>query len=91
MKITCLEWDEANIAHIARHGFDPEELEEAVFDYPGVWERGRSGRYYLLSRFLSGRYIFAVFEYLENGWARPVTARNMTETEKHRYEKRCGK
>lgn len=91
MKITSLEWDEANIAHIARHNISPEELEEAVFDHPGIWERGRTGRYYLLSRTLSGNYIFAVFEYLKNGLARPVTARDMIDTEKRRYEKRCGK
>ncbi|MDF9407779.1 BrnT family toxin [Pelotomaculum isophthalicicum JI] len=91
MKITSLEWDAANITHIARHNISPEELEEAVYDNPGIWERGRTGRYYLLSRTLSGRYIFAVFEYMKNGLARPVTARDMTDTEHRRYERRCGK
>jgi uncharacterized DUF497 family protein len=91
VSITALDWDEGNITHIARHNIDPQELEEAVFDHPGVWERGRNDRYYLLSRSVSGRYIFAVFAYLKQGFARPVTARDMIETEKHRYEKRCGK
>jgi uncharacterized DUF497 family protein len=90
LRIISLEWDTANITHVARHNINPDELEEAVFDHHGLWERGRTGRYYLLSRSLSGRYIFAVFEYLKNGLARPITARDMTVTEKRRYERRRG-
>lgn len=35
-KVLEFEWDEANIAHIAKHGVLPKEVEEAFFDKHNV-------------------------------------------------------
>lgn len=65
------EWDDRNAGHmLARHNVMPDEVEEAAFDGPAVWERGRTGSYYLLSRTEAGRYLFVVVKYLGQGRAR---------------------
>ena len=38
------DWDEANVAHIARHGITPEECEEAYQNGPMVIEHQRRKR-----------------------------------------------
>lgn len=89
--ITEFEWDEGNIGHmLARHNVIPDEVEEAAFDGPTVWERGGNGRYYLLSQTLAGRYLFIVIEYHGQGRARAITARDMTPTERRRWNRRRG-
>ncbi len=91
MIITEFEWDHRNVGHmLSRHNVTPEEVEEAAFDGPAVWERGRTGRYYLLSRTVSGRFLFVVVAYLGRGKARAITARNMTDREKRRWRKKRG-
>ncbi len=87
--ITEFEWDARNVGHmLARHNVTPEEVEEAAFSGPSIWERGRTGRYYLLSRTDAGRYLFVVVEFLGHGRARAITARDMTETERRRWRRR---
>lgn len=89
-------WRADRIEHIARHGLTPEEVEEAVFDDPDrTMLRGpRSERdrtrsiYYLYGRTGAGRYLQVVLLDLGRGLALPVTARDMTQTERHRYEGR---
>lgn len=61
------EWDEDNIDHIARHGVEPEEVEEIVYEdcYPSLIVRGRrrglrETRMIVYGQTCAGRYVFAV-------------------------------
>lgn len=85
MQITHLEWTEASILHIARHGVDPEEVEGVCFSHSSRLERGRQGFYYVSGQTAAGRYLFVVIRLLGHGGAKPITARNMDEKEKRRY------
>lgn len=87
MKITSFEWDENNINHIAEHGVNPEEVEEACFNNPLVL-RGRWKRYYVLGQTDSGRYLMVVIELKTSDAARVVTARDMVQAERRRYSRR---
>ncbi len=80
MRITDFEWDEGNIDHIARHGVNPEEVEEACYDQPYVL-RGKNNRYLVYSQTSDGRYLFSVLHYKGQGLVRVITARDMTDSE----------
>lgn len=88
MIIESLQWDEININHISRHNISYEEVEEICFndDINPRIERGREDRYYILGQTFSGRYIFVVIKYLGKGKARPITARDMNNSERKRFE-----
>ena len=80
MRIVDFEWDESNIEHIARHGVNPEEVEEACANKPFVM-RGRQGSYLIYSRTDDGRYLLVVGRYKGQGVIRVITARDMTHAE----------
>ena len=80
-------WDDANEDHIARHGVTPEEVEEIFADRIAV-RRSRLGRYLVLGRSGTGRYLAAVIEKLGAGMVRVVTARDMSPAERGRYARR---
>lgn len=92
MRISEIEWKEADVAHIARHGVTPEEVEEVLAADP-VWRRGRthqeSGRksLYVLGRTEAGRYLFIVLSPRMRGRARCVTAMEMDEKARRYYER----
>lgn len=92
MRITEIVWSESDIAHIARHGVTPEEVEETVSANP-VWRRGRThqatGRTSLiaLGQTGTGRYLFIVLSPRELGRARCVTAMDMDEKARRFYER----
>ncbi|CAN5214338.1 hypothetical protein BH24ACT19_BH24ACT19_20130 [soil metagenome] len=80
--------------HIARHEVTPEEVEEALFgDKDGVLRRvGPASRnpeetvYRYLGRTEAGRYLFiVVLLYAGGDEAMPLTARDMTNSERRRY------
>lgn len=82
--------------HIARHQVRPYEVEEAVFgDRNRVLRRVGSARrnpretvYRYLGRTVAGRYLFgALLVYEDRETALPMTARDMTDTEKKRYNR----
>ena len=81
MRIKAYEWDEHNIEHIARHGVNPEEVEEACHNRPYVLA-GRESRYLIYGQTDDGRYILTVGVYRGKGVMRVITARDMTEAEK---------
>jgi uncharacterized DUF497 family protein len=61
------EWDDDNIEHIARHGVEPEEVEEIVYEdcHPSwivrVRRRGaRETRWMVFGQTCGGRYLVAV-------------------------------
>jgi uncharacterized DUF497 family protein len=82
------DWDEANTAHIARHGVRPEE---ALTDPRRLVLRIRSQRgeerWAALGATEAGRILFAVFT-RRRGRVRAITARDATPEEKRRYRKR---
>ncbi len=81
------EWDEANVEHIARHEYTPEEVEE-VFAGAFQLDRGRDGRYVASGPTLDGRMTVVVFERFPGGRARVVTARQMSRRERRRYRRK---
>lgn len=89
MEFWHYDWDEHNIEHIAEHGIEVEEVEQALARKP-VLRRGRQGRYLALGQSEAGRYLFVVVEDLGEYWARVITARDMTTAER-RYYRRRGK
>ncbi|MDL2342660.1 BrnT family toxin [Deinococcus sp. MIMF12] len=83
------DWDEANTEHIARHGIEPEEAEEALGDphvVKGQAHRrdSQEPRAAVLGQTEFGRLLFVVFT-VRAGRLRVVTARDATVNEKRRY------
>lgn len=92
MLIDELWWDEDNIDHLARHLIGPEEVEEVMFQDIPISVRARAQRYAVYGQTVAGRYIVAFLEAVRVGQRRrlqvyrPVTAREMTEAERRRYQ-----
>ena len=86
------DWDSANVAHIARHGIEPEEVEEALLD-PG--RIGASA--YTLGDERRSAYIAATDEERilvivvtrRRLRIRLITARDATDRERRRYRRRA--
>lgn len=85
------EWDEANLGHVARHGVEPWEAEEAVIDPDrvGASARKTSGerRFAVVGATGSGRMLFVVFTQ-RGERLRVITARDVDDGEKRRYRRR---
>ena len=91
VKISELIWPQNRIDHIAAHGVTPEEVEEVCFGNPLVQRaksHGPNPVYYVRGQTDAGRYLFCVIIAFPDGKGYPVTARAMTEAEKHRYRQR---
>lgn len=87
MRISEFDWDERSEEHIARHGVDPSEVEE-VFRRSPLIQKGREGAYLAWGQSAVGRYLLVVFVRREDGTARVLTARDMSDREKRRYRRR---
>jgi uncharacterized DUF497 family protein len=88
MRITGFIWPQDRIDHIARHGVEPEEVEEACFGRALVQRaksHGENPVYYILGQTRAGRYLFCVVIRFAGGTAYPITARPMTNKERRRY------
>lgn len=85
------DWDEGNLDHIAEHGIDAEETEEALLDprrvpapaYRVLHERRRAA----LGSTSAGRLLFVVFTHRPER-IRIITARDATARERRRYRQR---
>jgi uncharacterized protein len=92
-RIRELYWRADRVDHILRHDVVPEEVEEAIFDdRRGILSKAGQARrnpeetvYRYLGRTSAGRYLFVALIYLGGGNALPLTARDMTESERRRY------
>jgi uncharacterized DUF497 family protein len=84
MRISSLQWNDDDMEHIALHGINPAEIEDVCFNQH-ISIRGRFGRYILYGQSSAGRYIKLILEKLYDHVFRPVTAYDMTESEKHNY------
>jgi uncharacterized DUF497 family protein len=76
MERAMFDWDRANIAHIAEHGIEPIEAEEAVTYRPVFVQylsRGGEDRFMQVGETLAGRVLVVVIT-PRNGLTRVVTA-----------------
>ncbi len=80
------DWDATNEAHIAEHNVTSTETEEACINDAAV-QRGKDGLYYFFGRTDAGRFLFVVARLKAAGLLRPITARDMTSTERKRFRK----
>jgi len=90
MRIDELIWPDERIEHIARHGVALVEVEDVCFGNSLVLRAKSEGEnpvYYVLGQTEAGRYLFCVLIQFPDGNGYPVTAREMTAKEKHRYRK----
>jgi uncharacterized DUF497 family protein len=88
MKIEEILWPEDRIDHIARHGVEPEEVEEICFGRALVLRAKATGKnpaFYVLGQTSAGRYLFCVVLQFPHGVGYPVTARPMTSNERQRF------
>jgi uncharacterized protein len=83
-------WPADRIEHIAKHGIQPQEVEEVCFGNPLIL-RGKSQGvnpvYYVLGQTEAGRYLFCVIIQFPTGNGYPVTARPMTNNEQKRFNR----
>jgi len=87
VRIKDFAWDERNINHIAKHGVDPEEAEEAC-EGTCVVRKGKGNVLHIYGQTEDGRYLFVVARRLEGGVLRVITVRDMTMREKRTYRQK---
>ena len=90
MQIHEFIWPADRVNHLARHGVQPDEVEEVCFGEALIQRAKASGPnpvYYVLRQTTSGRHLFCVVIQFPHGKGFPVTARPMTGKEKGRYNR----
>ncbi len=87
MIIKSFIWDHFNVPHIAEHHVSPEEAEEACFNNPLIL-KSRQDRFYVLGRTDQGRYLTVIMELKPKSKVYVITARSMTDSERHRFQRR---
>ncbi len=80
-------WDEWNEEHIARHGVDPEEVEEVAANRPHV-VRSRKGRYRLIGQTDAGRFLTVFVAPHGTAGYYVLTARDTTSSERQAFRRR---
>jgi uncharacterized DUF497 family protein len=86
VRILEIVWTPEILEKIERkHGLTPEEVEEACAEPAAHIRRARNGRYAILGRSESGRYVFVIGAYQGGGIVRIITARDMTTPERDLY------
>jgi len=91
LRIEALEIDDRVLDKIeSRHGVPFHELEEACYSPHRHVRRGREGLYKVFSQTEAGRYLLVVLADLGGGVWRVVTARKMTDQERHLYRRTRG-
>lgn len=88
MRIQSIRWTEDRVAHVARHGVTPGEVDEVFRGRPLVMRgRGKGGlrTYLAFGRTAAGRNLVAVFRPLGGGAAFVLTAREMDDAERKLY------
>jgi hypothetical protein len=85
--IEDIHWGKEAIEHIRmKHQITPEEAEEVFKNKPYI-RKGKNNLYYAFGITVDGRYLFIVFRYTE-GIVIPITARDMTQSERRLYKRR---
>lgn len=81
------DWDEYNLDHIARHGVDPDEAEDAVLDPDRISFPARLDRVGFIGTTEAGRVLVVILDRKRYLW-RVVTARDASPNEKKSYRRR---
>jgi len=85
-RIVGLIWDNWNERHIARHGVEAYEVEEAI---ENIRYTNRSGDYLrVLAQTYGGRYLTIIIDHEGQGYWYTVTARDMTHSERRLLRRR---
>ena len=85
MRIKRLNWDKRNVFHIARHGITVKNVEDVCSGKHIA--RKVKDRYLIYGETEARRSIFIVLEKTGDNF-RPITARDMSESEKKIYKKK---
>jgi uncharacterized DUF497 family protein len=83
-------WSQDRIEHVGRHSIEPDEFEQVCFGNALVLRAKSEGKnpvYYVLGETAAGRHLFCVVIRFPDGKGYPVTAREMTPSEKERYSR----
>ena len=89
--IEALEIDDHILDKIeSKHSVTFNEVEEACLSEQRHVRKGRDGLYKVFSRTITGRYILVVLVDLGGGIWKVVTARQMTDSERHLYKRSTG-
>jgi uncharacterized DUF497 family protein len=96
MQIDHLVWDDWNVAHIAEHDVEPEEVESVCHTEQHLARRAgitrySLARYHLYGQTENGRYLFIVLDREVASSFYVVTARDMDESEKRSFKRMRGK
>jgi uncharacterized DUF497 family protein len=89
MRITELVWPDDRVAHIAKHGVRPDEVERICFGDSLVLRGKSTGKnpvYYVLGQTSGGRYLSCIVIGLPDSKGYPITARQMTKKEERRFK-----
>jgi uncharacterized DUF497 family protein len=87
MPVGRLIWDDDNEEHIARHGIDREDVEQAFYS-SRVIERARNDTYRVVGQTDSGRYIAIFVAPRKGGEWYVVTARDADLREQRNFRRR---
>ena len=88
MNIAGLQWDDINTEHIwGKHRITPKGVEDVCYEEHIAFP-AKNRRYVLYGQAVNGRYLMVVVEPLYDSVFRPITAREMTVSEKKNYRKR---
>ncbi len=84
-------WDDHNIEHIAKHGVEVFEVEEAMLDGDRVKINAHSGHLGLIGATEEGRRLVVIYIKKIGKKYRVITARDAEEEEKKLYKRRKGR
>lgn len=79
-------WDEGNEAHIARHRVTPDEVEEVCFSRRWMLRASGRKRKAVFGQTASGRYLLVILEMWDYDEYFVITARDMDQAERRRYQ-----
>jgi uncharacterized DUF497 family protein len=85
-RVEEIDWSFASIEHIARHGVEPEEVDEVVFGRPIV-ARSRKETYRLIGQTGAGRLLTVILAPRGAGVFAVVTARDATGAERRAFRR----
>ncbi len=83
-----IRWTEESEEHIARHGIEPAEVEEAAFARPRLTAPGREGTRLVFGTTSAGRHLLVELAEALDGSDYCVTARDMTAKERRTFRRR---
>lgn len=95
-KTTDFDWDEANIAHIAKHDVLPEEAEDIFFDLRNVLDDDvkhstkNEKRFLIIGKTSQERILYQIFTIRENK-IRVISSRTINKKEVKLYEEKINR